>query len=281
MVLFKKRAIKSNGVDNSRRKRQVEEQHDSGSDSDVVENGAQSSTIRNKKIKQGNTADSSEKKSKDLGLVSYSVTSNGPSNGDDATKENTFYKIEREEEEKRVRDREKVIEEAANADDDVFRGSSGYKKLLGSNSAKPKFGPLKAATNVRSTTIIDYQPDVCKDYKLTGYCGYGDNCKFLHSREDYKAGWALDKEWETKTKEGESEEKKPAEELEEIPFKCVICKKDYVSPVVTPCGHYFCESCFLSEYRKKSNCFICGKSTGGIIQPAKNLVDLLAKRGKT
>lgn len=279
MVLFKKRVVKSKGVDNSRRKRLIEEQHDSSSDSDTVEDGVKSVTVKNKRIKQGSTVENSDSRSKDLGLVSYSANSNGASNEGDATRENTFYKIEREEEEKRARDRERVIEEAERANDDNFRGSSGYKKLLGSNTAKPKFGPLKAATNVRSTTIIDYQPDVCKDYKLTGYCGYGDNCKFLHSREDYKAGWALDKEWESKTKEGEPEEKIPADEPEEIPFKCVICKKDYRSPVVTPCGHYFCETCFLGEYRKKPNCFICGKATGGIIQPAKNLTELLAKRG--
>ena len=34
-------------------------------------------------------------------------------------------------------------------------------------------GPMRAPTNVRSTLRIDYQPDVCKDYKDTGYCGYG------------------------------------------------------------------------------------------------------------
>ena len=32
---------------------------------------------------------------------------------------------------------------------------------------------MRAPTNVRSTLRIDYQPDVCKDYKDTGYCGYG------------------------------------------------------------------------------------------------------------
>jgi hypothetical protein len=26
----------------------------------------------------------------------------------------------------------------------------------------------------------------CKDYKETGRCGYGDSCKFMHDRGDYK-----------------------------------------------------------------------------------------------
>lgn len=29
------------------------------------------------------------------------------------------------------------------------------------------------------------QPDICKDYKETGFCGFGDSCKFLHDRSDY------------------------------------------------------------------------------------------------
>ncbi|XP_024992496.1 zinc finger CCCH domain-containing protein 1-like [Cynara cardunculus var. scolymus] len=56
-------------------------------------------------------------------------------------------------------------------------------------------GPLRAPVHIRTSTRFDYQPDVCKDYKQTGYCGYGDSCKFLHDRGDYKSGWELEKEW--------------------------------------------------------------------------------------
>jgi hypothetical protein len=42
---------------------------------------------------------------------------------------------------------------------------------------------------------MDYQPDICKDYKETGYCGFGDSCKFMHDRGDYKSGWQLEREW--------------------------------------------------------------------------------------
>ena len=49
------------------------------------------------------------------------------------------------------------------------------------------------STFVRTTIRIDYQPDICKDYKETGFCSYGDSCKFLHDRGDYKAGWELDR----------------------------------------------------------------------------------------
>ena len=28
-----------------------------------------------------------------------------------------------------------------------------------------------------------------------GFCGFGDSCKFLHDRSDYKHGWQLEREW--------------------------------------------------------------------------------------
>ncbi|CAN6658313.1 pre-mRNA-splicing factor Cwc24p [Trichomonascus vanleenenianus] len=169
-------------------------------------------------------------------------------------------------------------------DDGLYHGAAGYAKFIKPREGKKKFGPLKAAGNIRSTTLIDYQPDVCKDYKLTGYCGYGDSCKFLHAREDYAAGWKLDQEQEEKkktaTKDNNSNDKTSKEtktvEKAEIPFKCVICKKDYKSPVKTTCNHYFCEACFFKRYKKSPSCFICGKDTNGVAKPASK--DIQAAR---
>lgn len=55
------------------------------------------------------------------------------------------------------------------------------------------YGPQRVSQHVRSTIRIDYQPDICKDYKETGFCSYGDSCKFMHDRGDYKSGWELDR----------------------------------------------------------------------------------------
>lgn len=34
-------------------------------------------------------------------------------------------------------------------------------------------GPIRAPEHLRATVRWDYQPDICKDYKETGFCGFG------------------------------------------------------------------------------------------------------------
>lgn len=71
--------------------------------------------------------------------------------------------------------------------------------LLGINKIKLKLfrqGPIRASQNIRVTTRWDYHPEVCKDYKETGFCGFGDSCVFIHDRGDYKSGWEIDLEYE-------------------------------------------------------------------------------------
>lgn len=59
-------------------------------------------------------------------------------------------------------------------------------------------GPQRAPAHLRTTVRWDYAPDICKDFKETGFCGFGDSCKFMHDRSDYKFGWQLERE----TKDG-------------------------------------------------------------------------------
>ncbi|KAJ5947863.1 Pre-mRNA-splicing factor cwc24 [Penicillium verhagenii] len=179
--------------------------------------------------------------------------------------------------------------------DGTYKGSANYTSFIQKNPDAPtkKFGPIKAPpSNVRTVTVMDYAPDVCKDWKQTGYCGFGDSCKFLHSREVYAQGWELDRDWEIGTKgkklkgkvmsqrgEGEKEEDEDEDEmLEQIPFACIICEKPYQHPIVTKCGHYFCESCALQRYRKNPSCAACGAGTGGVFNVAKKLNALLEKK---
>eukprot|EP00126_Sphaerothecum_destruens_P009222 Sdes_comp20463_c0_seq4m14713 len=131
-------------------------------------------------------------------------------------------------------------------------------------------GPVPAPTNVRMTCVIDYQPDVCKDYKETGYCGYGDSCKFLHDRGDYKSGWQLEKDWQESQRAAPSAQESDPSEDEE-PFACFICRGPFQMAVETKCKHYFCESCALKNYRKNTKCYVCGAQTNGVFMPVKKL----------
>ncbi|KAI9652258.1 MAG: RNA-splicing factor [Alyxoria varia] len=182
--------------------------------------------------------------------------------------------------------------------DATYKGTSSYQSFIAKNPNAPSktLGPTKApASNVRTVTTMDFAPDVCKDYKKTGFCGFGDSCKYLHTREVYKQGWELDKDWESVSKkdktgktvasaanrakaEDQTEEEADNELLEKIPFACVICEGPYKFPVQTRCGHYFCERCALERFKKNPACAVCGQGTNGVFNGAKQLKRLLERK---
>ena len=61
-----------------------------------------------------------------------------------------------------------------------------------------------------------------------------------------------------------------------LPFACHLCRNYFKDPVVTACGHYFCERCIMDRVRTVDEaCPICGKDTSSVFnQPAK----LIAKK---
>uniref|UniRef100_A0A7S0MXU6 RING-type E3 ubiquitin transferase n=1 Tax=Pyramimonas obovata TaxID=1411642 RepID=A0A7S0MXU6_9CHLO len=189
--------------------------------------------------------------------------------------------------------REQVLkQEEGTYDPSVYKGMNNYKdyragfrreNTIASEKGTGSHGPMRANTTIRGTFIMDYKPDLCKDYKETGYCGYGDACKFMHDRGDYKSGWELDKEWEEKEKVrkqqealkllGEAEESD--EEEDDLPFACFMCRENFANvrdPVVTKCKHYFCEHCALKHYAKSKLCFVCEEPTGGVFNIAQDIL---------
>lgn len=52
----------------------------------------------------------------------------------------------------------------------TYKGVANYQSFIQKNPDAPnkQFGPIKAPTNVRTVTVTDFAPDVCKDYKQTG-----------------------------------------------------------------------------------------------------------------
>ncbi|KAJ3389318.1 hypothetical protein HDU84_008865 [Entophlyctis sp. JEL0112] len=180
---------------------------------------------------------------------------------------------------------------------ETYKGASAYKeyvnkkvaKVTQSNAGGLRAGPLKGQTTVRITSRFDYQQDICKDYKDSGNCGFGDSCIYMHDRGDYKTGWQLEKEWEEQQKlkqkqedvdrflikdgegNGESDE-------DDVPTECPICNGQFKDPVVTKCKHYFCEACALKNYAKSKKCFECDSPTDGSFMNAKDLKTKLAEK---
>ena len=172
--------------------------------------------------------------------------------------------------------REKALKQAeaalkgkgkSSGDGKLYKGIHGYtdykagfrrEQTISSEKAGGAHGPLRASAHIRVSARFDYQPDICKDYKETGYCGYGDSCKFMHDRGDYKSGWQMEKEWDEAEKarkrnlalgvdDVDDEGIDPGDEDDDdsLPFACFICRQPFVDPVVTKCKHYFCEHCAL------------------------------------
>ncbi|KAI8021166.1 Zinc finger CCCH domain-containing protein 1 [Camellia lanceoleosa] len=171
--------------------------------------------------------------------------------------------------------RERVLKQAETAlkgksknpgDEKLYKGIHGYtdykagfrrEQTVSAEKAGGSHGPLRASAHIRVSARFDYQPDICKDYKETGYCGYGDSCKFMHDRGDYKSGWQME-EWDEAQKArkrnlamgGDDMDEGTADHSDEddedaLPFACFICRQPFVDPVVTRCKHYFCEHCAL------------------------------------
>jgi RING finger protein 113A len=206
---------------------------------------------------------------------------------------------------------------AAEADSkEVYKGMSGYKQYVQKGAPDRTAGPIRATQHVRMSTHMDYAPDICKDYKETGYCGYGDkyvvfwvksllwlqralhptyvspltafsffyirSCKFMHDRGDYKTGWQIDRDWEAAQKSkrkalvsGKAEEDEDwtvKDEDDGLPFACFICRQPFTDPVVTKCGHYFCEDCALNHHKKSHKCAVCKEPTMGIFNTAAKIM---------
>eukprot|EP00933_Yihiella_yeosuensis_P025019 TRINITY_DN1939_c1_g2_i1.p1 TRINITY_DN1939_c1_g2~~TRINITY_DN1939_c1_g2_i1.p1 ORF type:complete len:373 (+),score=109.51 TRINITY_DN1939_c1_g2_i1:94-1212(+) len=207
----------------------------------------------------------------------------------------------------------------------VYRGLGAYKKYANQSEgaiAASKYtgllGPLRnSMSGVRSTLRIEYigtsgDGGICKDYKETGYCGFGDSCKFAHDRSDYKPSYILEREWEEKQKKIEEKRKqrwearlarrKKAEaegkaldsdddsdvsssidsDDEDLPTECPECNETWEDcksmAIVTICGHYFCEDCAMTAFASSPKCLNCGAATNGIFNSADELEKKLKEK---
>jgi len=301
VAIFKKRGAKGKNI---RKRAATPPPANSSDDSDYSSSEDESGQRVKRRKKTAAVTVSSKAASgaaKDLSATVFTADRSVPiTSTNDATKQSNWY----DEDGKDALSAKNLLGSARSSQgvgqiDGTYKGLANQTKFFERNPDAPQrnVGPMKAPTNVRTVTVFDYAADVCKDYKQTGFCGFGDNCKYLHDRDVSARGWQLDKEWEIKTKgkknlEGtvvasanrdavEGSEEADAEEealLEKIPFACIICKQSYREPIMTRCGHYFCEPCALKRYRKDPTCAACGAGTNGVFNSSKKLKKLLEKK---
>lgn len=165
---------------------------------------------------------------------------------------------------------EEKVKTLNNSVSDSQLDETEVKKNLENKADSFKVGPVKSTTaTFKFSRHYDYARDLCKDYNETGFCGFGDSCKFLHDRGDYKSGWELDLDWEEEQRKKKKQETEVKEEIKiEKPLEpikhCGICKKEFTKPIVqTKCGHLFCEKCAIDHARTSKVCQICSTVING------------------
>lgn len=159
-VVFKKRAGRAN-----LKKRAATPPSDSGSEySSEDESGARVKRRR----KGGITASTSAvaKPARDLGKSTQFAGDRSAqiTNLDDATKTSNWFHADE------AAKAAKSGEEEVNKDG-TYKGAAAYGNFIQKNKEAPSktMGPVKAPTNMRMITLVDFAPDVCKDYKQTGF----------------------------------------------------------------------------------------------------------------
>ncbi|ODV83524.1 hypothetical protein CANARDRAFT_29962 [[Candida] arabinofermentans NRRL YB-2248] len=195
--MFKKRSVKKvdNTIPQQRRKRSlsidnVSNDAEPASDSDSSDNSDSDDEIVIKKpiLKKGKMINTTkvgksneEEPKQDLKYVDDEKT-------DELNdKTDKFFKTDRlleEEHEnlklsKELKERRKKPQQKDADGDKIYQGSLVVKS---DSILKPKPAP----THIKTTMVMDYQADVCKDFLKNGYCGFGDTCKFLHYRDEFK-----------------------------------------------------------------------------------------------
>uniref|UniRef100_A0A6Q2YQZ5 Ring finger protein 113A n=1 Tax=Esox lucius TaxID=8010 RepID=A0A6Q2YQZ5_ESOLU len=286
--LFKK----SNKKFNARKRKASDSDKDGNSDEDknaVVRRDRKTGSVNPMIQRCKNNGYFDEEKETKKITVAYKSTRSAKPEGPDDMGATAVYELDtaKDNDAQAIFERSQKIQEelTGKEDDKIYRGMNNYKKHIkpkdstmgNASSGMVRKGPIRAPEHLRATVRWDYQPDICKDYKETGFCGFGDSCKFLHDRSDYKHGWQIERELDEGRYGANDENYEVSSDEEDMPFKCFICRESFKNPIVTKCRHYFCEVCALQHYRKSKRCYVCNVQTNGVFNPAKELAAKIAK----
>lgn len=172
--MFKKRVLKKSNLKRVR------------VDDNTNENGNNENPIETKSVEQKDEPSKNELEESQKHVHDNEINKKSESRitKDDKTK---LFKpdIEIEEQIRQLKKNEELI---SNSKIVQKRDSDGDKIYTGLISHKSRKDDLvkPSSTHVKQNYVMDYQQDVCKDFLKNGYCGFGDTCKFLHYREEFK-----------------------------------------------------------------------------------------------
>lgn len=136
--------------------------------------------VKRRKRNAGVMAASRDGTSGDTKLVADTYTANREaplSSANDATKQSNWYDQEGGDGREAVDSGSRSRPAPGRPTDGTYKGLANQTSFIERNPDAPSkaVGPIKAPTNIRTITVTDFAPDVCKDYKQTGFCGFGDN----------------------------------------------------------------------------------------------------------
>lgn len=105
--------------------------------------------------------------------------------------------------------------------------------------------------NYKEKDTLDAEKVVCKPFMLTGHCGYGDSCIYIHTRDPVALR--------------NKEKRKVAEKT------CGRCQRTLREPLKAFCGHVFCLSCAVDQTKEGQVCDVCNTCTYGRFFPQEEV----------
>lgn len=186
--LFKKR-----GAKNIRKRPATPPPASSDSESGYTSTEDEGRRVKRRKktaLVTASSSTTSKSQPQDLTTTSFAADRSAQiSATDDATKTSNWFDNDSNPNEKsllgtsrnRPTSSNKETDPPSSHDGTTYKGAASYQSFIPKNPNAPSrtVGPVKAPTNIRTITVTDFAPDVCKDYKQTGWCGFGD--RYIHS----------------------------------------------------------------------------------------------------
>lgn len=176
VTMFKKRGTK--GKANIRKRPTTPPPVNSDSDSDYSSSEDESGRRLKRRKRTAVVTASSKTASagagdRDISATVYTADRSGITNSNDATKQTNWYDEEAEGamSAKNLLGSTRSSSAAKDSQPDgTYKGLANQTSFIQRNPDAPQrqVGPMKAPTNIRTVTFMDFKPDICKDYRLTG-----------------------------------------------------------------------------------------------------------------